>query len=84
MTQKTHCLKTKPQYFEAVCVGAKTFEIRSDDRDFQVNDRVILVEYDQIENRYTGRVCPNDGVTFRISYITAFEQKPGFIVFGIK
>jgi hypothetical protein len=81
MKEKTHCLKTQPEFFEAVCNGSKRFEIRMNDRGFLVNDRVILVEH--VCGNYTGRVCPNDGVTFRISYVTSFEQKPGYCVFGI-
>lgn len=84
MKEKTHGLKTIPEFFEHVCSGAKRFEIRLNDRDFKVNDRVILFEYDNITERYTGRVCPNDGVTFRISYITSFEQVGRYVVFGIQ
>lgn len=41
----THHLKTKPEYFQAVINGKKPFEIRYNDRNFQVGDRVILEEY---------------------------------------
>lgn len=41
----THHLKTKPKYFQAVINGKKPFEIRFNDRNFQVSDRVILEEY---------------------------------------
>lgn len=39
---KTHTLKTWPHYFDAVACGAKTFEGRKNDRDFQPGDTVIL------------------------------------------
>lgn len=42
-----HELKTLPQYFKAVVSGEKTFEIRKDDRGFEVGDILILKEYNQ-------------------------------------
>lgn len=38
----THELKTNPDVFDAVACGAKSFEIRKNDRDFQVGDMLIL------------------------------------------
>lgn len=48
-----HRLKVSPCYFKSLVSGDKTFEIRLDDRGYQVGDTVILCEYDQ--NNYTGR-----------------------------
>lgn len=41
-----HELKTTPGYFEQVWTGAKTFEIRYDDRGYQRGDEVVLQEFD--------------------------------------
>jgi len=41
----THNLKTWPSYFNEVLSGEKTFEIRRNDRQFQVGDLLILEEY---------------------------------------
>ncbi|MEG0259568.1 MAG: DUF3850 domain-containing protein [Lysinibacillus sp.] len=38
----THDLKILPEYLEAVVSGKKTFEIRKNDRDFQVGDRIFF------------------------------------------
>lgn len=45
-----HDLKTDPEVFDAVARGEKTFEIRKDDRGFQVGDTLILRR-----TRYTGK-----------------------------
>ncbi|MDS1006420.1 DUF3850 domain-containing protein [Clostridium sporogenes] len=37
-----HRLKTLSKYFNAVCDGKKTFEIRKDDRNFEIGDTFIL------------------------------------------
>jgi len=52
---KTHHLKTWPEYFEATFVRDKLFEIRKNDRDYHVGDRLVLCEYDQARDEYTGR-----------------------------
>ena len=76
---KIHALKTWPEYFEAVAGGEKTFEIRKDDRGFKVGDVLELREYRITEDRYTGR-----SLWRRVTYITAFDQKPGVVVMAIE
>ena len=51
---KTHHLKTWPKYFQLVRSGHKTFELRIDDRDFQVGDKLTLQEWLPTQRRYTG------------------------------
>jgi len=62
---KTHSLKCWPEFFEAMLKGEKTFDIRLNDRDFQVGDTVKMREYDPDTKEYTGR-----GMDFNIVYIT--------------
>jgi hypothetical protein len=50
---KEHELKTLPQYFKEVSKGNKTWELRENDRNFQVGDILILQEYD-LDKGYTG------------------------------
>lgn len=75
-----HELKTWPKYFEAVATGNKKFEIRKNDRDFQVGDILILKEFDPITNEYTG-----DLVGREVTYI--LDEQPfvpeGYVVMSI-
>lgn len=72
-----HKLKILPGYFKAVCEGVKTFEIRKNDRGFKVGDKLILMEYN--DGEYVGPVIEK-----KITYITDYEQKDGYVVMGIK
>ena len=47
---KIHELKTLPKFFKAQVTGNKQFEVRKNDRDFQVGDILMLQEWD---NGYT-------------------------------
>jgi len=52
---KIHHLKTVQPFFSEVKNGTKTFELRRNDRDFQVGDEVILQEYDLQNNSFSGQ-----------------------------
>lgn len=75
-----HELKLVQPYYDAVSDGRKTFEVRQNDRNFSVGDRVILYEYIPESKTYTGR-----NIIREITYIlddTAYV-KEGFVIFGI-
>lgn len=74
-----HKLKTWRSYFYAVTSGAKNFEIRKNDRDFKEGDMLILQCFDPKTETYDGQE-----VSRTVSYMTNFEQKPGFVVLGLK
>lgn len=48
-----HELKTLPEYYEAVRLGEKPFEVRKNDRDYKVGDTLHLKEW--AAGEYTGR-----------------------------
>lgn len=75
----THTLKILPQYFDAVRKGIKTFEIRENDRDFKVGDKLWLHEWYVANKKYTGRAIKKE-----ICYITDYAQKDGYVVLGIR
>lgn len=43
--KKTHNLKIEEQYLQDLLSGKKTFEIRLNDRDYQVGDTLLLAGY---------------------------------------
>jgi len=52
---RTHELKTWRPYFRMVALGQKSFEVRHDDRGYRTGDVVLLLEFDQLKNEFTGR-----------------------------
>ena len=74
-----HQLKTWPEFFWPVVTGEKPFEIRKNDRDFRVGDDLELLEWDPQAESYSGK----NGL-FTVTYVTDFEQKPGYVVMGLK
>jgi len=76
---KTHELKTWPEYFQAVKLGQKPFEVRQNDRNYQVGDLLRLQEWSHPVG-YTG-----DELTVQVTYVLddpAFV-KEGHVVMGI-
>lgn len=83
----THDLKIWPEYFIAILVGAKTFEIRNNDRNFKVKDILHLHEWDPKTEKYTGQAMkmqvkyvetlPHFGLenTVALSIVPYFEKK---------
>ncbi|MGT9149796.1 ASCH/PUA domain-containing protein [Aeromonas hydrophila] len=79
-----HELKIKPEYFAAVVSGDKTFEIRNNaDRNFKVGDTLLLMEWVWEDEDDAGTFTGNF-VEKVVSYITDFEQKPGYVVMGLQ
>lgn len=73
-----HELKIDKLYFEDILSNNKKFEIRYNDRNFKINDKVILKEID-LYRQFTGRE-----VEVKIIYLTDYEQKKGYVVFGFE
>jgi ASC-1-like (ASCH) protein len=82
-----HELKTWPQYFQDIKEGKKTFEIRKNDRNYQVGDVLLLKEWEPkgyssvdpntLEGEYTG-----EEMKVHVTYI--MKSMPEYIsYFGI-
>jgi predicted RNA-binding protein with PUA-like domain len=50
-----HQLKTWTEPFQAVWAGLKRYEVRVNDRDYQVGDKLLLLEYFPEQDAYSGR-----------------------------
>lgn len=74
---KTHKLKIQPEYYDALLLGIKTFDIRKNDRDFKVGDILKLSEFK--DGVYTG-----GSYMAKIIYITDYAQQDGYVVMGIE
>jgi hypothetical protein len=64
-----HELKSWPRFFEDILIGKKSFELRRDDRDFQVGDTVVFKEWDEQLCDFTGRKLRK-----KITYIVRSED----------
>lgn len=73
-----HKLKILPEYFNAIMSNKKKFEVRKNDRDFQVGDCIELAEW-TAETGFTGR-----GIFVIITYILDDENycKEGYVIFS--
>jgi len=72
-------LKIKPEYFEAVQSGIKTFECRLNDKSYKIGDILVLREYSN--DRYTGRYTIR-----RVSYVLTDCMKgvcSGYVIMSL-
>lgn len=72
-------LKILPEYFESVICNKKNFELRKDDRNFRVGDRVGLEEFDG--GKYTGRTCIVE-IKYVLRNCSEYGLKNGYCIFG--
>lgn len=66
----THTLKVLIKYADAIVNGTKTFEIRKNDRNFKVGDKIVfeVVANEGYDVRAAAR-HPLNGAVYRIGYI---------------
>jgi len=76
-----HDLKSWPVHFVALRTRRKTFEVRKNDRDYKLHDRLVLREWNPSTATYTGRVLER-----RVTYICdlAVVGIDGFVAMGVR
>ncbi len=76
-----HELKIWPEPYAAVATGLKEFEVRLDDRDYQVENTLWLREWDPVTQAYTDAPM----LFRRVVYVhRGLGMLPGFVVLGMK
>ena len=82
MQVKVHQLKTWNPYYDAIISGKKKFEVRKDDRNFQVGDTLLLREWNPDTKEYSGRK-----IAFEIGYKLCGNEnlgiKDGYCILGL-
>jgi len=76
-----HDLKTHPKPFSQVWDRIKPFEIRKNDRNYEIGDILFLREYDPKEDTYSGRI-----VVARVTIVYKGPKwgiQSGYCVLGI-
>ena len=77
---RVHELKCLPQYMRNVIYGEKRFEIRINDRDYQVGDMFILREWSP-EHGYTG-LRYQDQIKYVLKDVPEYGLQEGYCIFG--
>ena len=72
-----HELKTIEPYFSDIWFGIKTFDVRYNDRNYQVGDILHLIRY---------KTLPKQSISCNITYILDNHEyvKEGYIIMRIK
>jgi hypothetical protein len=80
MAYREHRLKVLPQYYEAWKSGVKCFELRKDDRDYQVGDFVWLCEWDG--EKFTGRSFSIIRIDYILRDCPEYGLMDGYCILG--
>lgn len=74
---KTHELKIHPEHFTPVLDGKKLAELRKNDRDFKVGDKLLLMEWN---GEYTGDACER----FIVHIADVGDYLPGYVLISMR
>ena len=68
---KLHELKILHEYLEDVDLGKKTFELRKNDRDYQVGDLIRFIDIREDDSTAKNQIEPNidENTLYRITYV---------------
>lgn len=79
MNRQHHFIKILPEYYNAIDSGEKSFEVRYNDRNYQVHDILNLQEW--LDGNYTGREMAVE-VTYLLDHPTYCKE--GYVIMAIK
>ena len=76
---KLHELKILHKYLVDVDLGNKTFELRKNDRDYQVGDLIHFIDIRENDSTSKNRIEPNidENTLYRITYVLKDVEKYG-------
>jgi hypothetical protein len=77
-----HELKVWPKDFKDIFDLKKTFEVRKNDKNFKVNDVLLLKEWDNKHQVFTGAFVTRDVTS--ILHDPKFGVKKGYCIMSIK
>lgn len=77
---KVHYLKTWTPFFEDIRSGIKQFEVRKNDRDYEVGDTLILEDFNPITEKHSGAWIPKL-VTYKLD--DTLFVKEGYVILGM-
>ncbi len=77
---KIHELKILPAYFNAVKNGIKKFEVRKNDHNYKINDEILLKEWDQKKEKFTGKILHRK-ITY---FFDGFGVEKGYCVLSLE
>lgn len=79
----THRVKLHPKYFDRIRSGQKRFEIRKNDRDYQVGDMLSMYPYLGPGIQWGVKENQPEDILAVITYMTTAYQQDGYCVLGI-
>lgn len=84
---KLHELKIKHEYLVEVTMGRKTFELRKNDRDYQVGDLIRFIDIKQ-DSKGDCDIYINKDTLYKITYVLKDVPEYGldkdYCILGIK
>lgn len=85
VTQKIHKLKCWSEYFKVKCEGLKDWELRKNDRDYQVGDILVHEEGDIKHDDFvrTGKILVEE-VTYILKNQPQFGLEKGYCIMSTK
>lgn len=82
---QVHQLKVHPQFWPSLKSGQKNFEVRRNDRQYKVGDRLVLREYDPAGIGYTNSMAVERSVTYILTQDDMpAALNPGYVVLGLR